>query len=341
MNAMKIWIDLTNSPQVNFFKPFILKWKSRHIELIITTRDLANTIDLIEQNNWKYEEIGGHAGKNKLRKVLYFPRRILLLRNYLKDLKPDIGISHISFYSPLVCKLLRIPSIYLNDNEHAKGNYFAFRYASICLLPEYLKEISYKNKWSKKYTISFYPGIKEGIYLSQYKNLNKSSSKKYKKNIYIRPEPLTAEYYSGGNYFIDELIKGLKDDYNIVLLPRNAQQVNHYKKMKINGMIIVDKPLQLEDIRQDCDLFIGAGGSMTREIAYFGIPTISVYQGELLEVDKYLINNNMMHYRKALKKDEVDKIMYQSGNDINSELYQKGLDAFNMINSLIDEYGKN
>ncbi len=83
---MKIWIDITNSPHINFFKPFIKKWNDEGNEIIITTRDLANTIDLIKQNNWNYYEIGGHAGKNKVKKLLYFPRRVLLLRKFLKTL---------------------------------------------------------------------------------------------------------------------------------------------------------------------------------------------------------------------------------------------------------------
>ena len=69
---MKIWIDLTNSPHINFFKPFIKRWEKEGYEIIITARELANTIELINQNGWKYTEIGGHAGKSKIKKLLYF-----------------------------------------------------------------------------------------------------------------------------------------------------------------------------------------------------------------------------------------------------------------------------
>ncbi|MCF8396444.1 MAG: DUF354 domain-containing protein, partial [Melioribacteraceae bacterium] len=220
---MKIWIDLTNSPHVNFFKPFIKKWKEKNFEIILTTRNLANTIELIEQNGWKYHEIGGHAGKNKVKKLLFFPKRIYLLRKFLKSYMPDIGISHSSFYSPLVCKLLGIPSIYLNDNEHAKGNLIAFKFSSLIILPEFLKEHAYQSGWSTKYNVDFYPGIKEGIYLSQLQIPHKKRDNPSSiKTIYIRLEPWTAQYYSGKSQFHDDLLIELAYKYELIILPRGT-----------------------------------------------------------------------------------------------------------------------
>ena len=71
---MKIWIDLTNSPHINFFKPFIKKWEEEGHQIIITARNLANTLDLISQNGWVFNEIGGHAGKNKIKRRWFFCR---------------------------------------------------------------------------------------------------------------------------------------------------------------------------------------------------------------------------------------------------------------------------
>ena len=44
---MKIWIDLTNSPHVNFFDGMINDLKGNH-EVLLTCRPLANTIELLE-----------------------------------------------------------------------------------------------------------------------------------------------------------------------------------------------------------------------------------------------------------------------------------------------------
>ncbi len=46
---MKIWIDISNAPHVNFFKDFIEEWKDNY-EVIVTTSPLSNTIDLLKNN---------------------------------------------------------------------------------------------------------------------------------------------------------------------------------------------------------------------------------------------------------------------------------------------------
>jgi predicted glycosyltransferase len=336
---MKIWIDLTNSPHINFFKPLIKEWERDGNTILITCRDLANTIDLIQQNGWQYNEIGSHAGKNYFKKIISFLIRTYKLINFIKNQKPDIAISHSSFHSPLVAKLLGIPSIYLNDNEHAKGNYMAFKFASLIYLPEFLAGLASELEWDKKKNIRYYPGIKEGIYLS--KEYFKKSEKKHNDiHLFFRPEPWTAQYYKGGDFFLDDLLQECKAEYKITILPRGKAQAEHYKTEEFRGIIVSEKAIDLEEIYRECDLFIGAGGTMTRELAFLGIPTISIYQDELLEVDKYLIQNNFMYHETKPKLILLKQILANKTVHNNSPLREKGDDAFLLISNSIYNYGE-
>ncbi len=65
-------------------------------------------------------------------------------------------------------------------------------------------------------------------------------------------------------------------------------------------------PLNIIEIMEKCDLFIGAGGTMTREMALAGIPTISVYRGKTLDVDKFLIKEGLLKYEEFIDKNIVD-----------------------------------
>ncbi len=335
---MKIWIDLTNSPHINFFKPFIQKWKNDGHEVILTTRDFSNTIDLIKQNEWTFTEIGGHAGKNKFKKLLYFPKRVFKLYRFLKKTKPNIGISHSSFYSPLAGKFANIPTLYLNDNEHAKGNLIAFKYANLSILPDCLKGIAMQNGWNTKYNIEYYPGLKEGIYLSQSISCHKKAATN---KVFIRLEPWNAEYYNGNDSNLDKLILELKDRYSIIILPRSSEQIKHYQNKQFKNLTIVTKPIPLEKICQEASLFIGAGGSMTREMAILGIPTISIYQDKLLEVDKYLINKKFLLHTTKPCVEQIDNLIKSFTNPNDNELLAMGIYTFNMINKLIGQYAKN
>jgi uncharacterized protein len=328
---MKIWFDLTNSPHINFFSHVIEELESQGHEIIITCRDLANTIELVELEGWKYAEIGGHAGASLRKKITYFPKRVFQLYRFLKKNKPDIAVSHSSFYSPITSWLLRTPSIYINDNEHAKGNYISFMFASKVLLPEFLKEVSKKKKWDKLSSVSFYPGTKEALYLS--KKIRKPNTRKKEiNNIYIRPEPWTAQYYKGKKFFLDKLILELSLNYNVNILPRGKDQMKHYDDKKFSSINVIAEAVLLDTIIQACDLFIGAGGTMTREIAILGIPTISIYQDELLAVDKYLIENNFMFHDKELTIEKTNQFLdsfQKEGN--NQMLMKKGLIAHNLL----------
>jgi len=338
---MKLWLDLTNSPHINFFKPFVNKWRDEGKSVVITARDLSNTIDLIKSNGWNFEVIGSHAGKSIVRKLLHFPKRVARLYLFLRKVRPDIGISHSSFYSPLVCRLLGIPSIYINDNEHAKGNYLAMVFSRITLIPEFLHNNLGTIKFWKYFRIGSYPGVKEGVYLSQGSDLFSNCNKEKKDTFcFVRPEPWNAEYYSSSNTDIKQFIQSLSNNFKVIVLPRDKIQAEMFRKFFDNKIMIENKPLDINEIVNACSLFIGAGGSMTREMALLGVPTVSIYQGDLLEVDKYLINEGYMDHNKDLSINQIKKYMKNRDSIDSKALIYKGSEAFHLIDSMVTKLCK-
>ncbi len=162
---MKIWFDLSNSPHINMFYDMIKDLESEGHSIIITSRPLANTIELLNQKKLSHTVVGQHYGKNIFKKIFGYPIRIIQLKKHLVKLKPDLAVSQSSFHSPVVAKWLGIPSIYTNDNEHALGNIPCFLFADRILIPERMSipSIFRLNMFSRKFIR--YPGIKEGIYL--------------------------------------------------------------------------------------------------------------------------------------------------------------------------------
>lgn len=335
---MKVWFDISNSPHVNMFLPFIEDLKKMGHDIIITSRPLANTIQLLEQAGLKHTIIGQHYGKNLLKKLLGFPVRIFQLVKFLKLEKPDIAVSQSSFHSPLTSKILGIPSLYTNDNENALGNYLAFPFATKILLPESLVIQGFPGYkiFSKK--IVTYPGVKEGIYLWSKSHLENQHAKKHllgRPRIYVRPEPRTAQYYNVKNDNLDKLILQLQEQAYITILTRDKVQYNHYSSFQFSKINLPTKPIHFDHITQSCDLFIGAGGSMTRELAVMGIPTVSIYQSKLLSVDNYLLENRWLIYDKELSCDRIDKILLQLSKKDTKELIEKGKAAYNILMNLI------
>lgn len=198
-----------------------------------------------------------------------------------------------------------------------------------------------KNNFFFNYTYKtkHYPGLKEGIYL-WLKNYLKSENKENNDfKIFIRPEPQTAQYYKGKINFLDELIIDLQSIFKIIVLCRNDLQLLHYQQDKFSKITVPNKPIEFDEIIKECNLFIGAGGSMTREAAILGIPTISVYQDSLLKVDEYLIENKMMLHDPYLTSNKVLSAIEQLRiNPPSIELINKGKRAYELLKSEILQY---
>lgn len=339
---MRIWFDISNSPHVILFHDLIKDLEQNGHEMIITTRPLANTIDLLDQKRMPYQVIGKHYGKSVLKKLFGFPIRVVQLLNFLRAKKIDLAVAQSSFHLPLVASLLRVPSIYTNDNEHAAGNLIAFLFADRILLPEQFNINRWlDNQWIQS-KIIYYPGVKEGIYLwvkHQALTLKRSETAASKTIIYIRPEPQTAQYYTGALFFLDELIRHLQHNYCITILTRNKDQFDHYCQSAFSNCIVPAKPLSFDEIALDCSLFIGAGGSMTREFALLGIPTISVYQDKLLAVDCLLLRHNLLQHIPHLTTKQVLSTLAEKNKTNKSNiLLDKGKQAYDMLRANIIAY---
>ena len=336
---MRIWFDISNSPHVNMFYHLIEDLTESGHEVIITSRPLANTIDLLNQKELIHHTIGVHYGKSIFRKIWGYPIRVIQLYFFLRKKNIHISVSQSSFHSPLVAFLLGIPSIYTNDNEHAIANFPCFILATKILVPNSFKFNFLFNMNIFNYKIIRYPGIKEGIYLwvkQMYISNIRSNQFNQKPTIYFRPEPQTAQYYTGKTFFLDELIVSLQSRFRVIILTRDASQYNHYKQSIFKYSNVPAKPIEFDDIAANCNLFIGAGGSMTRELAILGIPTISVYQDSLLEVDRLLISHNLLIHAPFLSLNIIDDVLDNSKDQLHfNSLLKDGKLAYDMLKNVI------
>ena len=335
---MKIWLEISNSPHVNLFAEMIGDLAREH-EVIVTARPLANTLQLLELHRIPHTVVGRHYGADCLAKAYGYPVRICQLWNFLRGRKIDVALSQSSFHSPVVARLLGVRSIYMNDNEHALGNVPAFLAASTILVPEFLSDANLRRQHASPAKVVRYPGVKEGIYLQRLERALRARivrDANRRRSIYVRPEPWTAQYYKAGVNFLDDLLLGLRDEAAVTVLPRDAAQARHYGEPRFAGICVVRAALDIEEIAPDCDLFIGAGGTMTREMAVLGVPTISVYQEKLLDVDRYLLQAGALVHRLRLTAAEALEHLAQSGRrPANRLLLEKGIAAYELIKSAV------
>ena len=71
----RVWIDLTNSPHVVFFRPILRRLDEAGIESVVTARDFAQTLGLLERFGIAHTVIGRHGGASLRGKGLGLLRR--------------------------------------------------------------------------------------------------------------------------------------------------------------------------------------------------------------------------------------------------------------------------
>ena len=119
---MRVWIDVTNSPQVPFFRPLIALLQARGHEVAVTTREYAQTLELLELHGIPHDVVGPrHGGAQRAREgardggaAARAPAAARRGRGF------DLALSHASHELPLAARSLGIPSAYAFDYEFAR-----------------------------------------------------------------------------------------------------------------------------------------------------------------------------------------------------------------------------
>jgi predicted glycosyltransferase len=205
------------------------------------------------------------------------------------------------------------------------------------MIPEFLSIARVLRQGARRSKVVQYPGVKEGVYLWDFAALHGRGDEGAlgadpRPTVFVRPEPWLAQYYTGGINFLDPLLLALRDQVRVVLLPRGREQLAHFRTPAFAGITVQEGAVGLADIVPRCDLFIGAGGTMTREMAVLGIPTISVYQSELLDVDRYLLGQGLLTHRPQLTAEEVLAVLAaRRRTSPNRALLEKGREAYHLI----------
>lgn len=132
----KIWFDLDNSPHVPFFRPILIELSKRNIKYLITAREHAQTLSLLNLWNIPHTLIGAHAGKNKLKKMINLISRSSKLQSYISD-KDILAVSHGSRSQLIASWRLGLKSIVMIDYEFTESIIFN-TFSSLMLIPKYI-----------------------------------------------------------------------------------------------------------------------------------------------------------------------------------------------------------
>ena len=113
---MKILIDISHPAHIHLFKNFAKIMTSKGHNLFFTAREKDVTIDLLKHYDFNYLSFGKNY-KTILSKIIGILKFEILLFKVSLKFRPDIYISHGSFYSAIIAFITRKPSIVLHNTD--------------------------------------------------------------------------------------------------------------------------------------------------------------------------------------------------------------------------------
>jgi predicted glycosyltransferase len=299
---MKIWFDITNTPQVHFLLG-VKSMLEQNNNFIFSAREFSETAKLLEKNiNHPFVTIGGHYGKSYVKKVLGLFYRFLKV--YQQKIDFDISISNGSENAIWTAKLRGKKSIAFGDNDTARQWTYGY-FVDFAFFPNAISRELLNKQGLKDSKLFLYDGYKEDIYLANYKPdkdfLNQLPFDKY---VVVRPENIMANYIRNGEVqsITPDLLKNLnKAGINILYLPRYDFDKDYAKELK--NIYIPNTPINGLDAAFYSDAVLTGAGTFAREAACLGVPSVSFFAGKnLLAVDKKMITDKQMYFSRDPKE---------------------------------------
>lgn len=294
-----IWFDITNVPHVNFLLPIIRKYEGE-FEMVFSLRDFAETKGLFEKCIGRpYIEAGQHQGGNKIKKLIGLLKRIIALQKQIPYF--DIKISVGGDSSSPVAWWRQKMAVTFDDNE-TSPNWMYAPFTDLAFWPKVIDTKRLNKQYFNK-NLYQYNGYKEDFYLADYRPdptfLNKLPFEHY---VVVRPENIKASYVEGRQSIVPELLKALDaQGYNILFLPRYESDRDYAKDIK--NIYIPTEAVNGMDACYYADAILTGAGTMAREAACLGVPSVSFFAGaHLLTVDQSLVDAGKMFYSRDVQQ---------------------------------------
>jgi hypothetical protein len=299
---VRVWVDVSNSPQVSFFRPLLELLRSRGHKVEVTTRDYAQTLELLRLHAIPHDVVGPrHAGAGALGKARAMALRVRALRGYARGRGFSLAVSHASHELPLAARSLGIPSAYAFDYELARAQHgFGCRAARRVVVPEAIPQDRLDALGARATKVRRYAGLKEEYYLSGFapdsSALDGLGLEPDRVLVVVRTPPDVSFYHRHGNPLFADLVRRLGSDPGVqaVVLPRTAEQKRTIRALALPSLVVPGEAVDGRSLVALADLVVSAGGTMNREAAALGVPAYTTFAGRLGAVDEMLVRDGRL-----------------------------------------------
>ena len=312
---MRVWIDVSNSPQVPFFLPLLALLEQRGHEIHVTTRDYAQTIELLRLHDVAHDVVGPpHGGASALGKGRAAVGRIRALRAHVKRRGIELALSHASHELPLVARSLGIPSAYAFDYEFARVQHgVGCRAATRVVVPSVIPQDRLARLGASPRKVRRFPGHEEEYYLAGFEPdrsvLERLALDTDRILVVVRTPPDVSLYHRYENPLFAEVLAriGSERAAQAVVLPRTAKQREAIRALGLPSLVVPQHAVDARSLVALSDLVVSAGGTMNREAAALGVPAYTTFAARMGAVDEALVHEGKLRVVGAAGEIPVER----------------------------------
>ncbi len=298
---MRIWIDITAPAHVLVFRPLLPLLRERGAEVELTSRDYAQTVQLLELHGLEAEILGRHGGRSRLGKARSLTSRLRDLRHWARGREFDLALAHGSHELTLTARRLGIPSSTTFDYEFAwLQHQLGCRAATRVVVPEAIPPERLERYGARPPKLLQYPGLKEEYYLADFEPdaaaLEPFEIDPGRTLVVVRTPPDVSLYHRRSNPLFPQVLDHLGHNHSVqaIVLPRTAEQRDFVRALGLPSVQVPDRAVDGQSLIAFSDLVVSAGGTMNREAVALGVPVYTTYGGRLGGVDEMLIREGRL-----------------------------------------------
>ena len=306
---MRVWVDCTAAAHPLVLRPIVEALERAGHEVAITTREYGQTTGILDRLGLAYEVVGRHAGSGTAAKGLAVARRSAALARWARGRRFDLGLAHGSVDIAVVGALLRIPTVQMQDYEHAGlQRKLSWGLARRVLVPDAIPLDRLKRAGAKPAKVFRYPGLKEDYYLADFQpspqvleelGLGELGIEPGRGDdrvlAVVRPPPETSAYHAD-NPLYERVLERLAADPAAVavVIPRTERQREAALARSEPSLVLPERAIDAQSVIAYADLVVSAGGTMNREAVALGTPVYTIFTGEMGAVDEQLIAEGLL-----------------------------------------------
>lgn len=275
---MEIWYDAGTGKHIRYGVALAKKLRRIGHRVILTTRNHPDTLPLARFLGEDPIVVGKYVPASKTLKLKEsLKRQLLLFKMFEKD-PPDLAIMHVSIECARIAFGLGIPLISTFDSPHAEAqSRLTVPLASLIIASKAIPAQLIRRYGAKK--IVQFDGVDEAAWMKDFKVKMKFDFKR--PIIVVRQMEAKAAYAEGLTDITEKIAKKLTSFGTVIFLPR-------YDKRPRKGIIVPKYFVDSASLAAQADLVVSVGGTISREAALAGTPSIVVKIFDGMYVNEYL-----------------------------------------------------